>query len=42
MPAGKSSDKSLTDGLAMLYDWFIESFGTADMKNAKALLEELK
>jgi predicted ATPase len=27
--------------LAEIYGWFIEGFGTADLKDAKALLEEL-
>ena len=27
--------------LAAIYDWFTEGFGTADLKDAKALLEEL-
>jgi len=30
------------DLLAMVYDWFTEGFDTADLKEAKALLEELK
>ena len=30
------------DLLAPVYDWFTEGFGTADLKDAKALLEELK
>jgi len=28
--------------LAEIYDWFTEGFDTADLKNAKALLEELR
>ncbi len=28
--------------LAPVYDWFTEGFDTADLKDAKALLEELK
>jgi hypothetical protein len=28
--------------LAELYGWFTEGFDTADLKNAKALLEEVK
>ena len=28
--------------LAEIYDWFTEGFDTADLKEAKALLEELK
>jgi predicted ATPase len=27
--------------LAPVYDWFTEGFDTADMKDAKALLDEL-
>jgi predicted ATPase len=27
--------------LAEIYDWFTEGFDTADLKDAKALLEEL-
>jgi len=27
--------------LAEIYNWFTEGFDTADLKNAKALLEEL-
>ena len=27
--------------LAEIYDWFSEGFDTADLKDAKALLEEL-
>ena len=30
------------DLLAPIYDWFTEGFDTADLKDAKALLEELK
>lgn len=29
------------DLLAPLYDWFTEGFDTADLKDARALLEEL-
>jgi hypothetical protein len=28
-------------GLTAIYDWFTEGFGTADLKDAKALLDEL-
>jgi hypothetical protein len=28
-------------GLAEIYDWFTEGFDTADLKDAKALLDEL-
>jgi hypothetical protein len=27
--------------LAEIYDWFTEGFGTADLKDAKLLLDEL-
>ncbi len=30
------------DILAPVYDWFTEGFNTADLKDAKALLQELK
>ena len=30
------------DLLAPVYDWFTEGFNTADLKDAKTLLEELK
>ena len=30
------------DLLAPVYDWFTEGFDTADLKDAKALLDELK
>ena len=30
------------DALSWLYDWFTEGFNTADLKDPKALLEELK
>jgi predicted ATPase len=29
------------DLLALVYDWFTEGFGTADLQEAKALLNEL-
>jgi hypothetical protein len=28
--------------LAEIYDWFTEGFDTADLKDAKALLDELR
>jgi len=34
--------KEAHDLLAAAYDWFTEGFDTADLKDAKALLEELK
>jgi class 3 adenylate cyclase len=37
---GKMSEAA--DLLAPVYDWFTEGFDTADLKDAKALLEELK
>jgi predicted ATPase len=30
------------DLLAPVYDWFTEGFGTADLREAKALLDELR
>ena len=30
------------DILLLVYDWFTEGFDTADLKDAKALLDELK
>jgi len=30
------------DLLEPIYGWFTEGFGTADLKDAKALLEELR
>ena len=30
------------DLLAPVYDWFTKSFDTADLKDAKSLLDELK
>ncbi len=30
-----------SDGLAPVYGWFTEGFDTADLKEAKALLDEL-
>ena len=37
---GKRQDAH--DLLAAVYDWFTEGFDTADLKDAKALLDELK
>ena len=37
---GKKSEAR--DLLAPVYDWFTEGFDTADLKDAKALLERLK
>ena len=34
--------KEARDLLAPVFDWFTEGFDTADLKDAKALLEELK
>ena len=39
-PQGKI--KEAHDLLAPVYDWFTEGFDTADLKDAKALLDELK
>jgi predicted ATPase len=33
--------KEAHEMLAKIYHWFTEGFDTADLKNAKALLEEL-
>ena len=40
----KSQDRiqEARDLLTPVYDWFTEGFDTADLKDAKALLEELK
>ena len=41
--AGREILSSAThDLLAPVYDWFTEGFDTADLKDAKALLEELR
>ena len=37
---GKRQD--VRDLLAPVYDWFTEGFDTTDLKEAKALLEELE
>ncbi len=37
---GKSEEAH--DLLAPVYDWFTEGFDTADLKDAKALLDELR
>ena len=34
--------REANDLLAPVYDWFTEGFDTTDLKDAKALLEELK
>ena len=34
--------KDTHDPLAPVYDWFTEGFDTADLKEAKGLLDELK
>jgi predicted ATPase len=36
---GRAADAR--DLLALVYDWFTEGFGTPDLKEAKALIEEL-
>ena len=36
---GKRED--VRDGLASIYGWFTEGFDTLDLKEAKALLDEL-
>jgi len=39
--AGERRRKEARTMLAEIYNWFTEGFVTADMKDAKALLEEL-
>jgi adenylate cyclase len=39
MPAGREAEARAT--LAEIYNWFTEGFDTADLKDAKALLEEM-
>jgi adenylate cyclase len=39
-PQGKVADAR--QRLAEIYGWFTEGFGTADLQEAKALLEELQ
>ena len=36
------ASEELDNLFAPVYDWFTEGFDTADLKDAKALLEELK
>jgi predicted ATPase len=38
---GQGSRAEARDLLALVYDWFAEGFGTPDLKQAKALLDEL-
>ncbi len=38
---GQGKTKEAHDLLAPVYNWFTEGFDTADLKDAKALLEEL-
>ena len=38
----QGKQKEAQDLLAEIYGWFTEGFDTADLKDAKALLEELK
>ena len=38
---GKNGSDEAHDLLTPVYDWFTEGFDTADLKDAKALLEEL-
>jgi len=38
----QSQCKKARELLAPVYDWFTEGFGTADLKEAKALLDELR
>ena len=37
----QSRSKEARDLLAPVYDWFIEGFDTVDLREAKALLDEL-
>ena len=39
---GQGKAREAHDLLAPVYGWFTEGFDTADLKDAKALLEELK
>ena len=39
---GQGKRTEAPDLQAPIYDWFTEGFDTADLKNAKALMEELK
>ena len=39
--AGRGQRAEARDLLAPVYDWFTEGFDTADLKDAKALLDEL-
>jgi predicted ATPase len=39
--AGPGKGANARDLLAPIYDWFTEGFDTADLKEAKALLDEL-
>jgi hypothetical protein len=41
-PAGEIARAARRDLLAPVYGWFTEGFDTADLKDAKALLEELQ
>jgi predicted ATPase len=38
---GQGKSAEARDLLAPVYGWFTEGFGTTDLKNAKALLDEL-
>ncbi len=38
---GQGNPKEARDLLAPIYGWFTEGFDTADLKEAKALLDEL-
>ncbi len=39
---GQGRDEEARDLLQPVYDWFTEGFDTKDLKDAKALLEELE
>ncbi|MGH7925138.1 MAG: hypothetical protein ACREQH_11185 [Candidatus Binatus sp.] len=40
-PIGYFASRVARAMLAKIYDWFTEGFDTADLKDAKALLDEL-
>ncbi len=39
--ASRGESKKAREPLAPLYNWFTEGFDTADLKDAKSLLEEV-
>jgi predicted ATPase len=40
--AGREKRAEAHDLLASVYGWFTEGFGTPDLRDAKALLDELR